>query len=161
MILRCMPRSFRHVGSTRKRVRVLVACASAAAVAAASGGIGRSSTVASGTGDWPQFGYDAGHSGWNPRERQLGISNVRRLKVAWRIPDRAAVWSAPAFAAGAVFFASRDGTVRAVRSDTGRTLWRVRPARQFVSSPAVAPGRLYVVTEGRLRVRTQPSNGAD
>jgi outer membrane protein assembly factor BamB len=32
---------------------------------------------------WPQFGYDLGHSGYNPLEKTLGTTNVSKLKVGW------------------------------------------------------------------------------
>ncbi len=35
------------------------------------------------TAQWPQFGYDQGHSGFNPREKTIGVTNVSKLQVAW------------------------------------------------------------------------------
>jgi outer membrane protein assembly factor BamB len=32
---------------------------------------------------WPQFGYDQGHSGYNPLEKTLGTTNVSKLKIGW------------------------------------------------------------------------------
>jgi outer membrane protein assembly factor BamB len=35
------------------------------------------------TAQWPQFGYDQGHSGYNPLEKMIGTANVSKLQVAW------------------------------------------------------------------------------
>jgi hypothetical protein len=35
------------------------------------------------TAQWPQFGYDQGHSGYNPLEKTIGTANVSKLQVAW------------------------------------------------------------------------------
>ncbi len=35
--------------------------------------------------DWPQWAHDAGHSGYNPRERVLGPSNVGQLNMQWML----------------------------------------------------------------------------
>ena len=32
---------------------------------------------------WLQFGYDAGHSGYNPLEKSIGHKNVSKLRIAW------------------------------------------------------------------------------
>lgn len=36
-----------------------------------------------GSAKWLQFGYDAGHSGFNPLERTLSASNISGLQIAW------------------------------------------------------------------------------
>jgi glucose dehydrogenase len=33
--------------------------------------------------EWLQFGYDAGHSGYNPLEKTLNSSNISKLAIAW------------------------------------------------------------------------------
>src|ERR1700744_4959078 len=33
--------------------------------------------------NWPQFGYDEGHSAYNPLEKTIGTTNVAKLKIAW------------------------------------------------------------------------------
>lgn len=35
------------------------------------------------TAAWPQFGYDRGHTGYNPLEKIIGVANVSKLQVAW------------------------------------------------------------------------------
>jgi hypothetical protein len=33
--------------------------------------------------DWPQYGFDSGHSGYNPKEKTINASNVGQLQQAW------------------------------------------------------------------------------
>lgn len=33
--------------------------------------------------NWLQFGYDAGHSGYNPLEKTIGAKNIANLQIAW------------------------------------------------------------------------------
>jgi outer membrane protein assembly factor BamB len=35
------------------------------------------------TAQWPQFGYDQGHSAYNPLEKTIDANNVSKLQVAW------------------------------------------------------------------------------
>lgn len=35
------------------------------------------------TAQWLQFGYDQGHTGYNPLEKTIGAANVSKLQVAW------------------------------------------------------------------------------
>jgi outer membrane protein assembly factor BamB len=35
------------------------------------------------TAQWPQFGYDQGHTGYNPLEKVIDAANVSKLEVAW------------------------------------------------------------------------------
>ncbi len=41
--------------------------------------IGTATAVA----QWPQFGYDPGHNGYNPLETAIGAKNVAKLTIAW------------------------------------------------------------------------------
>jgi hypothetical protein len=40
--------------------------------------------VSASASEWPQYGYDGGHSGYNRVERQLTPRSVRDLELAWR-----------------------------------------------------------------------------
>lgn len=38
---------------------------------------------ATSNGDWPQLGYDAGHSAYNPYETTIGPNNLAQLQQVW------------------------------------------------------------------------------
>ncbi|HEY1653748.1 MAG TPA: PQQ-binding-like beta-propeller repeat protein [Candidatus Tumulicola sp.] len=74
---------------------------------------------------WPQFGYDPGHSGYNPLEKTLKTGNVSALQTAWDnssiIQPRGIVVSGPT-----VYIADQDqatGSVFALSAANGKQRW--------------------------------------
>jgi hypothetical protein len=137
----------------------------AAAMAAVLAGSTASAT------DWPQFGYDAAHSGHNTAETTIGVGNVAQLvsKYAGGADLPAKVDGAPVYAshvstpggtrdllflfgASSMFDGgSSDGTVFAVDAATGTVVWShvtTGSDQHASSSPAIDAVRQYVYSFG-------------
>ena len=91
--------------------------------------------------NWPQFHFDASHSGCNPSETILGPDTVANLVLAWKYPTGNQVQSSPVVVNGVVYFGS-DPNLYAVNGSTGALLWKYTPSN-FPYSPAVANGAVY------------------
>ncbi|GAA0710717.1 hypothetical protein [Dokdonella soli] len=121
--------------------------------------------------DWPQFGYDATHSGSNTAETTITAANVSQLISLYTNPVvlSATVDSAPVYASGVVtptgirdlLFAfgsnnlfdgsSSMGTLFAIDAGTGSVVWSkatVGSSQHASSSPAIDPNRQYVYSFG-------------
>jgi outer membrane protein assembly factor BamB len=94
--------------------------------------------------NWPQFGFTAAGSRYNPYENVLSPSNVSSLTQNFSFTAGGYV-SPPVVAAGRVFFNSDDGYVYALNAATGGLLWK---SKLGVTSsqplPAVGNGMVYV-----------------
>src|SRR6266536_664123 len=98
--------------------------------------------------DCAQFRFKSRRSGLNLFENVLSIYNVAGLANRWTLATGAAVQSSPTVVGGAVYIASNDGTLHAVRAATGKPMWTRYTSRPIQSSPAVAHGVVYVGTGG-------------
>jgi outer membrane protein assembly factor BamB len=121
--------------------------------------------VVLGACDWPMFGYNAAHTGFNPGESAIGVGNVGTITKSWTgVMGGGGSSSAPAIAGGRAFVGAYDNNVYAYDA-TGTTncsgvpntclpLWTATTAGAVASSPAVANGVVYVGsfdgTAGRL-----------
>jgi hypothetical protein len=106
--------------------------------------------------DWPQFAFDAQHSGNNAQEALLTAANVAALRPLYHvtlpsIADGAPAYFTSAMTAGGVkdllFLTTKAGHLLALDAQTGALLWSHQPAtgpRYTTSSPAIDPGRQYV-----------------
>jgi hypothetical protein len=102
-------------------------------------------------GDWPQLGHDAGHTGFNARERAISAANIANLTQYWHTSDTGGSF-APSVAHGVAYVhAGRLSAFDAggSRGCAGRAgcspLWASRGGRfEGGSSPAVANGVVYV-----------------
>ena len=95
--------------------------------------------------DWPQFHFDAQHTGFNPYENVLSPVTVGNLVVDWEYTVGFWFESSPAVANGGVYVGSADGYLSALNAQTGALLWRYKVADCCIySSPAVANGVVYV-----------------
>lgn len=96
------------------------------------------------TTNWPQFGFTAAGSRYNPYENVLTPSNVSGLTQNFSFTAGGYV-SPPVVAAGTVFFDSGDGYVYALNAATGGLLWK---SKLGVTSsqplPVVGNGMVYV-----------------
>ena len=54
--------------------------------------------------NWPQWQYDAAHSGFNPNEKTLSPSNISQLTLDWEFTSKASFVSSPIVANGVVYF---------------------------------------------------------
>jgi outer membrane protein assembly factor BamB len=96
-----------------------------------------------------QFGFNAQHTRYNPYERILSPSNVKRLTRAWTAETGGFVYSSPAVANGVVYVGSSDKKLSAFKADgCGQVrcgaLWTAETGGSVYSSPAVANGVVYV-----------------
>lgn len=119
------------------------------------------STSTASAADWPQFGYDAAHSGSNPAETTIGAANVAQLVAAYanRVTLSSSVDSAPVYKRGVVtpsgtrnllFFLSQNGKVMAVDAASGAEVWSQQTSgpQPTTASPALDPGGQYVYSYG-------------
>jgi outer membrane protein assembly factor BamB len=92
--------------------------------------------------DWPQFGFDTGHSGYNPYENVLNPNTVGGLALRWN----ATFWgSDPVVANGKVYAGSGDtgDYIWALDAGTGEVLWTYPTDGSAWHTPAVANGVVY------------------
>jgi len=89
--------------------------------------------------EWSMFRKDAPHSAtaWED-----GPS--RQPKVLWAAAAQGHVVASPSISGGQCFFGAKDGTLRAVESQTGREIWSRKLGLSIESAPAIA-GDVVVV----------------
>jgi outer membrane protein assembly factor BamB len=137
-------------------VAILALCASVAGTGVASnagslGGLGTGPWQAGGpaalspakTVAWSQYGYDAGHSGFNASEKTLNAKNVSSLQVAWSDPIIQA--QGIALDDGTLYVTdANDGELAALDATTGAQKWatslQLGTFGSFPAQPAVAGG---------------------
>ena len=109
--------------------------------------------------DWPEFGFNARHSSYNPFENILGPSNVAGLGLAMVLHTSPGaldyISSSPAVAGvGVVYTDTVYGKVYALDASAGHKLWSYTTTKDgygwIHSSPAVARGVVYVSSIGRI-----------
>ena len=109
--------------------------------------------------DWPQFGYDAAHSGNNPAEHVLTSANVAQMTRRYSVTIPDTVDSAPVYLANVstpagvrnlLFALGQTGKFLAIDAATGSVVWSHTTAGSPVtsSSPAIDPGHAYVYSHG-------------
>jgi outer membrane protein assembly factor BamB len=116
---------------------------------------------ASAIGGWPQFRYGNEHTGYNPHETTIGVSNAPSLISKWVFTAGDFVTSSPAVANGVVYFGSHDHKVYALDAATGALLWSYTTGDSVgPSSPAVANGVVYVGSGDQNLYALDASTGA-
>ena len=110
-------------------------------------------------GNWNQFRFNSGHTGFNPLEHTLNVDNVSFLSLGFEAELGGPVFSSsPAVVGGVAYIASRDGTLWAFPADgcrdsiCSKPLWKSAPLGQIIDSPTVANGILYIGSQ------TSPDN---
>src|ERR1043166_3198924 len=104
---------------------------------------------------WPQYGFDARHTLFNPLERTLNRSNVADLSLQWEYMTGngtgIAPLSGPALADGVLYVGSyAETTFRAFDTATGAIRWSYT-GLNFFSDPAVGGGHVYTASlDGNL-----------
>ena len=111
--------------------------------------------------DWPQFGYDAAHSGSNTAETTITKGNVAQLVYLYAKPvtlsssvDSAPVYlshvATPGGTKNLLFFLSENGKVIALDAATGSEAWSHQTSgrQPTTASPAVDPNRRFVYSYG-------------
>lgn len=79
-------------------------------------------TTASAEPSWLNFGYDAGHTGYNPTEKQIKRKSVHKLAKTAEFPVNAEPRS-PVVYKGAIYIRSLDGNVYAYDLASGGLKW--------------------------------------
>jgi len=154
---------------TRGPARGAAQEAAAGQAAAAQGAAAQAAAAAGGGYDWPQFGFDARHSGSDTRETAINAGNVGRLQRLYQVglPDTAD--GAPAYLRGVrtgggvrdlLFVTTKSGFLVAVDAQSGQQVWAVQhgpgachingggSACYTTSSPALDPNRKFVYSYG-------------
>ena len=107
------------------------------------------------TPQWPQYGFDARHTLFNPSEDTLNRSNVATVSLQWEFMTGngagIAPLSGPALADGVLYVASlAQTTFTALDAATGATRWVYTGISTF-SDPAVGRGHVYTASlDGNL-----------
>ncbi|MHB8489610.1 MAG: outer membrane protein assembly factor BamB family protein [Candidatus Dormibacteria bacterium] len=105
-------------------------------------------------GQWSQFMFDAGHTGFNPNETVLSPSQVAGLHQLWDVSlgpaAEATQTSAPVIVDGVVYDAWGSNDVAAVRLSDRHVLWRRHFDAAVGSRPAVVNGVLYATVGSAL-----------
>ncbi len=118
---------------------------------------------------WPQFNFDAQHSGYNPFETALGANNVSGLTQLFQATLPSIADGAPAFLPGVatpqgtkdlLFLTTKAGHILAVDAHSGTLVWSHQygpgtckvnngsNACYTTSSPAIDPNLLFVYSYG-------------
>ena len=101
--------------------------------------------------DWQMSGFGPQHTGYNPSEHTVGITNVSHLVLDWTALTGDIIYSsAPAIANGVAYIGSFDGEVYAIDVATGQRRWVGVTHGLIDSSPAVVNGVVYVASDDSL-----------
>jgi outer membrane protein assembly factor BamB len=109
------------------------------------------SATPTGAVDWPQFHFNAGHTGFNPLETTINRQNVKFLGLSWQAQlGNIVVSSSPAVVGDVVYIGSSDGRLWAYPADgcgssfCSTPLWSSTSLAQIIDSPTVSNGIVYV-----------------
>ena len=104
--------------------------------------------------NWPQFQYDAAHTGCNPYESILKPNNVANVGIKWQHEGEpgGSDFSGSVVADGVLYAVAYGGhgdytsSLGALNASTGTILWTYSTIIPFddLTSPAIANGRVYV-----------------
>jgi len=92
------------------------------------------------TVDWPTFRYDRQRTGYLPVK---GI--VPPFERLWKYGDTPLLEFPPAVVDGVLYFVDNDGHAFALKSKTGKQVWKRKIGSLNASTPTYADGRLYIV----------------
>jgi PQQ-like domain len=99
--------------------------------------------------NWPQLGFDSGHSAYNPNESTISTQNVGQLQQAWSFSTGSGNNAGNVVEANGVVYApSANGTVYAINASTGKKAWSFASGTGYTSSgsaPAYDNGMVFTV----------------
>jgi outer membrane protein assembly factor BamB len=83
--------------------------------------------------DWPQFGFNEQHTGFNPYENVLNPSTVDNLMLRWVYPSLYPFSTSPVVANGTVYAGINNGEAKIVALDanTGALVWQYQTLGEF------------------------------
>jgi outer membrane protein assembly factor BamB len=98
--------------------------------------------------NWPQLGFDANRTGYNPFENVLSPVNVGNLSLRWSYSEDQPVWSytdAAVVDNGVVYYGYGISSYEldALHASTGALLWKYPGSAPFPYTSAVADGSIY------------------
>jgi outer membrane protein assembly factor BamB len=101
---------------------------------------------------WPQYGFDAAHTSFNPAENTLARGNAANLAFVWAGQVGPRPCSPPIVAGGIVYVGAR-GLIHAFAADDGSELWSSGSCGGF--------GRIRMSLGRHLFVADEKSGGGD
>jgi outer membrane protein assembly factor BamB len=109
---------------------------------------------------WPQFHYNAAHTGFNAGERALTRANAKRLRQAWAVHAGASIEGSVAVGGGLVLVGSDDNVMHAYRLD-GSEAWSrtLEHGAAFVASPATDGQRVFGYSSSAVVTALDTSSG--
>ena len=96
--------------------------------------------------DWPQFGMNNAHTGYNEAETILTRSAIKHkgLVEKWHYTTGGPLFSSPAVVSGIVYIGSDDGSVYALDAGTGKKKWSCALGGAVKSTPCVSGGKVFI-----------------
>ncbi|HEY1918223.1 MAG TPA: PQQ-binding-like beta-propeller repeat protein [Streptosporangiaceae bacterium] len=115
-----------------------------------------------GTANWPQFHFNAAHTGYNPAETTIGPSNVSSLKLLWaRYDGQGSSFSSVSVDSGRVLLGTLgDSVLRAWGAVRGGLQWSAQASNGLESTAAVGGGRAFVESDGGTLYAFNTKTGA-
>ena len=105
--------------------------------------------------NWPQWQYDAAHSGFNPNEKTLSPSNISQLTPAWQFTGKVSGVSSPIVANGVVYFIEGQYLYGRDAQTGARKMTKV--VNGF-ATPSFSNGLLYItMSQGLMAINTTTS----
>ena len=96
------------------------------------------------TVNWPQTGFDSGHSGYNPKEKTLSSKNVAGLTKLWSTSTGSGNTTYGLVSSGGVLYGMSYTALYALKPSTGVPIWSVAAyAGNGSSAPAVAGNLVF------------------
>ena len=92
---------------------------------------------------WPQYGFDAAQTGYNPNETRIDPGNVDDLQMAWTRGSSSTIRNGVMVAGGIAYYGTYGGQYFAVDMDTGATRWSGALSGKH-NGHAIVDGVVYV-----------------
>jgi outer membrane protein assembly factor BamB len=97
---------------------------------------------------WMQPGYNAAHTGYNPREKTLGKTNVSNLTAGFSFTTGAAIDADIVESKNVTYVDSTDGNLYALSATTGAKLWSFAGTEgDWTQGVALSGNRLFVTCQ--------------
>jgi outer membrane protein assembly factor BamB len=117
-------------------------------------------SAASGPPVWPQFHFNAAHTGFNAGERTITRGNVSRLRQAWSATAGAAIEGSVVVGKDLAFVGSDDNVLHAYRTD-GSEAWSkaLENHSAFVASPAASGDTVFAYSSSAVVTALDAATG--
>jgi outer membrane protein assembly factor BamB len=109
--------------------------------------------------DWSQFMFSAAHTGFNPSETTIGVSNASRLRQKWAATTQGPVGS-PVVVGGTAYVGSFDQKVYAFDAASGALRWSTAVGGYVTTAAAVEGGRVFVMSGANTLTALNAATGA-